>query len=466
MVFSDLRFLLFFVLAFGLYWTTRRNTSRKLVLLAASYAFYAAWDWRFLSLIWISTAVDFSIGLALDPNRSPGPRARKQLLALSLVVNLGILAFFKYFGFFVESAAALSADLGLPVSIHSLDVILPLGISFYTFQTLSYSIDVYRGELEPTPSLLDFALFVGFFPQLVAGPIVRASLFLPQLKVAKRFSQIDFRACLVLFLIGLIKKACIADRVATVVDLSFANPEALTLSGYWLVSFLYSIQIYCDFSGYSDMAIATAGLLGFRLPENFAFPYLATSMRDFWQRWHISLSSWFRDYLYIPLGGNRGSRGRVAVNLGLVFLLCGLWHGANWTFVVWGLYHGAFLSLERFLPVERLPRPLGHLYVVAVFSLGFLIFRSPDLATAIVFLAGSLDFTSMVDDTVEYSVLGPWWLLVVGFAVVHVLLSRFELTRRFDGVPASVFALGLGVVVALVMPWVVTGYRPFIYFQF
>jgi alginate O-acetyltransferase complex protein AlgI len=466
MVFSDLPFLPFFLVVFGVYWTVRRGTSRKLVLLAASYAFYAAWDWRFLSLIWISTAIDFAIGLALGSETARAPRRRKQLLALSLATNLGILGFFKYFGFFAESAAALSAWLGLPVSSHSLDIILPLGISFYTFQTLSYTIDVYRGNLRPTRSLIDFALFVGFFPQLVAGPIVRATQFLPQLETMRRFSQVDVRACLVLFLVGLIKKACIADRAAMVVDLSFNSPDEMTFPAYWLVSLLYSIQIYCDFSGYSDMAIASAGLLGFRLPENFAFPYLATSMRDFWRRWHISLSTWFRDYLYIPLGGNRGGRGRVAINLGLVFLLCGLWHGANWTFVVWGLYHGAFLSIERFLPIERLPRPLAHVYVVAVVSLGFLIFRSPDLATAVDFVTGSLDFASIAGDRMDLGIAGPWWLLVAGFAAVHILLARIPLLQRMERIPAPAFAFGFGVVVALVMPWVVTGYKPFIYFQF
>jgi alginate O-acetyltransferase complex protein AlgI len=463
MLFTEMRFLVFFVLIFALYWATPRNGLRKLWLLIGSYAFYAAWDWRFLSLIMISTAVDFAVCLAM-PGRSE--RNRRWLLGASLLVNLGILGFFKYYNFFVASAVDFSAWLGLPLPPHSLSIVLPLGISFYTFQTLSYSIDVYRGRLAPTRSLLDFALFVSFFPQLVAGPIMRASSFLPQLNSKRSFTEVAVRRHLLLFLLGLVKKACVADHIAPVVDAIFASPESYGAASKWLASLLYSLQIYCDFSGYSDMAIGCAGLLGYRLVDNFAFPYLSTSIREFWRRWHISLSTWFRDYLYVPLGGNRVSSLRVNLNLCTVFLLCGLWHGANLTFVIWGLYHGVFLVMERFVDTTRLPRWLGHLYVLLTVNTGFVLFRSPDLRTAFDFLSSMLYLQAPANRPLDATVEPAWWLLLLGFGVLHVLLHRHSLEHRLSNVPDWAFALGLGATAALVLPWVAVGYQPFIYFQF
>jgi alginate O-acetyltransferase complex protein AlgI len=464
LLFTELRFLVFFALVFCVHWALRSNRTRKLWLLGASYVFYAGWDWRFLSLIWLSTCIDYLVGHFM-PGRSP--RVRRTLLITSLAANLGILGTFKYYDFFVGSAARFSEWLGLPLPVHALELVLPLGISFYTFQTLSYSIDVYRGRLQPTRSAIDFALFVAFFPQLVAGPIVRASELLPQLLERRRFTQIDWRAYLLLFLSGFIKKACVADNAARVVDLVFADPAAYGVASKWLASGLYSLQIYCDFSGYSDMAIASAGMLGYRLADNFAAPYLATSMRDFWRRWHISLSTWFRDYLYIPLGGNRATPGRVAFNLFCVFLLCGLWHGAAWTFVVWGAVHGVFLALERRVPVESAPRWLGRIYALGIVNLAFVIFRSPDFSIATEMITGL--FAAGAPDPSALAASPPhpaWWGLLALFALLHTLLARRPLEQRLSWAPDWLFALGYGAAIALALPWMSAGYRPFIYFQF
>jgi alginate O-acetyltransferase complex protein AlgI len=353
--------------------------------------------------------------------------------------------------------------LGLPISLAHLELVLPVGISFYTFQSLSYTIDVYRRRMERTRSPLDFALFVAFFPQLVAGPIVRAASFLPQLGNARRFAEVNLRFHLTLFLVGYVKKACVADQLARAIDPVFAAPELYGAASQWLASCLYTLQIYCDFSGYTDMAVACAGLLGYRLAENFNFPYLARSFREYWRRWHISLSSWFRDYLYIPLGGSRRSPARVGLNLLLVFFLCGLWHGAAWTFVLWGLYHGAFIGAERWIPVSRMPRWLGHVYLLLFTNLGFVIFRAADLPTAIAYLRGLFS-----PDLVAVSAgIDPWWwLLLVGFALVHCWGYRKPVEQRVAGLPAPVFALGYGAAVALTLPWAASGYQPFIYFQF
>ncbi len=471
MLFTEFRFAVFFAVVLGVYWTLRSNRPRKLWLLAASYSFYAAWDWRFLSLVLLSTAVDFLVAAAM-PTRTPA--TRRVLLWTSLTVNLGILAVFKYFDFFADSAVAFSNWLGLPVSTTALDLILPLGISFYTFQTLSYTIDVYRDKLAPTDSPVDFALFVCFFPQLVAGPIVRAINFLPQLSAARPWRDVRVRACLTLFLVGFIKKSCLADHAAVAVDAVFSDPDLFGAASKWLAASLYSLQIYCDFSGYSDMAIASAGLLGFRLPENFTFPYLADSMREFWRRWHISLSTWFRDYLYIPLGGNRSGRARTTFNLLAVFFLCGLWHGAAWTFVLWGLFHGAFLVAERFVPIARAPRVLRHVYVVLVVVIGFVIFRSPDIQAAFHFIIGliGVDGDAARQAATFPEALGKpalnlwWWGVLAGFTSVHVVTSRASLPEIAERVPALLFAPAFGAVVGLVLPWIKTGYQPFIYFQF
>src|SRR6266480_130995 len=345
MSFVEFRFLWFFLIVFAVYWAMRGNTERKIWLLICSYAFYAAWNWKFLFLLFGSMALDYTVGMMMA--RSQNPRTRRAWLIASLCANLGVLGFFKYFNFFISSASEFSAWLGLPVSVSTLNVVLPVGISFYTFQSMSYTIDVYRGRQAPVSNFLDLALFISFFTHLVAGPIMPAVFFLPQLASARKFSDVDVRGALLLFLSGFIKKACVADAVAPIVDRYFDHPAAFTATSAWIAVLFYAIQIYCDFSGYTDMAIAAARLLGYQLPTNFQFPYFARNVSDFWGRWHISLSSWLRDYLYIPLGGNRGSRGFAYRNVMITILLGGRWHGAAWTFVIWGALHGTALLNHR-----------------------------------------------------------------------------------------------------------------------
>ena len=483
MLFVEGRFLFFFLVTFLVHWGLPRNRPRKLWLLACSYVFYGAWDWRFLFLILASTVIDFAVGLGLT--RPSRPSGRRLWLAASLVANLSILGFFKYAGFFVSEGAELLSAIGLPCSIPTLSIILPVGISFFTFQTMSYTIDVYRGQLAPRRGLggfLDFALFVGFFPQLVAGPIVRAVTFLPQLDGKRLWSSVPVRAALTLFLFGFIKKACIGDQVAVVVDAVFSNVGAAGVLDHWLAVSLYTIQIYCDFSGYSDMAIATAALLGYTLPDNFAHPYLARSITDFWRRWHISLSSWFRDYLYISLGGNRRGRTRTFANLALVFLLCGLWHGAAWNFVLWGLFHGAFLILERLggrgpgslslaTRLANLPAPLSSAYTLLVVMVGWILFRAGSLAEAARYLLVMVGAHPQGAPTPQA---GPpldaasasWWLLVLAFVICHLALSDGRLKRRLDTIAPFPFGLVLGAATALALFFAATGHTPFIYFQF
>jgi len=468
MLFTELRFLVFFLLVFAVHWALRSHTARKLWLLGASYAFYAGWDWRFLSLILASTVIDYFIGRRLKSTEGVG--ARRGLLWMSLGANLGILAFFKYFNFFVASGVGFLGFLGIDVSASTLEIVLPVGISFYTFQTLSYTIDVHRRNLEPIDRPLDFALFVAFFPQLVAGPIVRATQFLPQLVERRRFADVDVRACLTLFLLGYIKKACVADHFGMVVDQVFADPAAYAAGAKWLALSLYTVQIYCDFSGYSDMAIASAGLLGYRLAKNFDFPYLATCVTDFWRRWHISLSSWFRDYLYIPLGGNRGTATRTGLNLVTVFLLCGLWHGASWNFVVWGLFHGAFLVGER--AVRRrggggdpgvVAAGLGVVYTVAVAMTAWVFFRAADLGTAWTYLNGLVGRGAAPSEVLDGT---WWWIILAGFGAVHLVMGKTRLQARLERIPGPLFAILYGAAFAIVLPFAAAQYSPFIYFQF
>ncbi len=464
MYFNELRFVVFFALCWGVHWALRSNGMRKAWLLVCSYVFYAGWDWRFLGLILLSTFIDYFVGVALD--REERTRRRKLLLVTSLVSNLGILGFFKYANFFVDSAQAFFGSLGLHFSTPVLQIVLPVGISFYTFQTLSYTIDVYRRRLEPIHRIGDFALFVAFFPQLVAGPIVRASTFLPQLVEPRRLADVAFRAHLSLFFLGYVKKAVVSDNFAPVIERVFSDPEAYGPLGKWLGLLMFSVQIYCDFSGYSDMAIASAGMLGYALPLNFNFPYLARTITEFWRRWHISLSTWFRDYLYIPLGGNRGSSARTYLNLSLVFFVCGLWHGASWNFVVWGLFHGAFLIFERFVRLERGLRPalLSHLYVIVVSSVAWVFFRAPDLPSSLAYAKGLVGIGAVKGGT---DPIDPrWWLALAAFAIVHALMARDGVRRPLRSAPDPVFAVVYGVAVALAIPFAASEYVPFIYFQF
>lgn len=339
MLFNSLDFAVFLPLVFGIYWLLKNYhlKHQNTFLLLSSYVFYGWWDWRFLMLIAFSTIVDFTIGNQLF--KAEKASTRKILLCLSLVVNLGLLGFFKYFNFFIDNVNQVFSFLGKPLEYRGLEIILPVGISFYTFQTLSYTLDIYHKKLKPTNNFIAFAGFVSFFPQLVAGPIERAKNLLPQFETTRVFNKQKAKDGLRQILWGLFKKIVIADQCALIVNDCFANPEAyngLTLS---FGAFFFAIQIYGDFSGYSDIAIGSARLFGFDLMKNFAFPYFSRNIAEFWRRWHISLSTWFRDYVYIPLGGSECTKAKVVRNIFAVFLISALWHGANWTFIIWGLIH-------------------------------------------------------------------------------------------------------------------------------
>ncbi len=352
MNFAQLEYPVFLFAIVLLVSAARSALQRKWIVLAASFYFYAYWDYRFLGLLLASTLLDWSIGLSLG--RTLPASKRRGLLALSLFGNLGTLAFFKYYNFFIESAEAMFSRWGF----HSgtLSIVLPIGISFYTFQTLSYTIDVYRRHLTPCRSLLDFSLYVTFFPQLVAGPIVRAIEFLPQLQSSPAVHRCQLYPGLTQLLRGFVKKVLIADQLAVMADAVFATPELYSGPTIAIGVLAYAGQIYGDFSGYSDIAIGSARLLGFELPKNFDHPYLATSITDFWRRWHMTLSTWLRDYLYIPLGGSRHGSIRTYINLIITMLLGGLWHGAAWNFVAWGFWHGLLLAAERATGISSRPK--------------------------------------------------------------------------------------------------------------
>lgn len=342
MLFNSIDFAMFLPVIFLIYWfvVNKNLTLQNLMILIASYVFYGWWDWRFLFLIFISSIADYTIGLGLKKSKSK--KKRKLLLSFSLIINLGLLGFFKYFNFFIDSFIDLSTTFGLSINARSLNIILPVGISFYTFQTLSYTIDIYRYKIEPTKDAIAFFAFVSFFPQLVAGPIERAANLLPQFK-QKRFFEYDKAVDgLRQILWGLFKKVVIADSCAKNADFIFANYDTLSGSILFLGTIYFAFQIYGDFSGYSDIAIGTARLFGFDIMKNFAYPYFSRNIAEFWRRWHISLSTWFRDYVYIPLGGSYVNKLKHIRNILITFTVSGFWHGANWTFIIWGFINGLY----------------------------------------------------------------------------------------------------------------------------
>ena len=345
MVFNSLTFLVFLAIVLAFYYRLQHR-GQNLLLLVASYVFYGWWDWRFLSLLLFTTFFDYWCALWIE--QQPNPAKRKLFLSFSMIVNLGVLGVFKYFNFFADSFGHVLAALGMQATFPVLHVILPVGISFYTFLSMSYTIDVYRRELKATHNPIDFMLYVAFFPHLVAGPIVRASYLLPQCQRARVIVPAEVANGLWLILMGYVKKVVIADRLSGIVNWGFGQPAPpFADANAWLVIYAFAFQIYGDFSGYSDIARGLSKLMGFELITNFKAPYLVSNAAAFWQHWHISLSTWLRDYLYIPLGGNRRGRGRTYFNLMLTMLLGGLWHGAGVAYVLWGFFHGALLAIHR-----------------------------------------------------------------------------------------------------------------------
>ncbi len=468
MLFVEARFFLFFAAVFALAWLLRSNDWRKRVLTAASYVFYGAWDWRFLGLILLVTLVSYLVGRAASGPDSP---ARRWALGGGIVFSLAVLGVFKYFNFFADSFADFAGLMGFSAGRVTLDLVLPVGISFYTFQAISYMVDTHRGTIGARRSFLDVAFYIAFFPQLVAGPIVRAADFIPQMDTARRWADVSVRACVALFLVGFFKKACVSDNIAPYVDLIFNDPGAFAASHVVAGVLLYGVQIYCDFSGYSDMAIACAGLLGYKFAANFNSPYLSANIQDFWRRWHISLSSWLRDYLYIPLGGSRRGDARRDVNLMTTMVLGGLWHGASFNFVIWGFLHGLALMVERGwskLVAARVPAMgwmgavLGTALTFYWVNLAWIFFRAADLPGALQMAQTYVTWQSAGAKLLPIAV----WPLLVGLGALHVIANRARFTDLLARLQPNTFALVTGVLAAIAIAFVPLGYRPFIYFQF
>jgi alginate O-acetyltransferase complex protein AlgI len=469
MQFNSSVFALFFVVLLALYGAIRNAGARKSLLLVASYLFYAQWDWRYLSLLVLSTGVDYVAGARMQVSTEQW--RRKLWLLASLLTNLGVLATFKYGNFLLGSLTPVWESLGIDVPL--LPTEIPVGISFYTFQTLSYTIDIYRRKTQPTKSLLDFALFVSFFPQLVAGPIVRSTEFLPQLKSMQDLRAERVASGLQRFLLGLFKKVVIADNVALFVDNVFASPGdhgALTL---WCGAWGFALQIYCDFSAYTDMALGAARAFGLNLPENFNAPYLSRSITEFWRRWHMSLSSWLRDYLYIPLGGSRLSALKTYRNLMATMLLGGLWHGPSWTFVLWGGLHGLFLALERLVKVKVEPDAarawtpgavLRWLFTFQLVTLTWVVFRASDFAELGIYLERML---TAWDGPNHGAQMGLRWAGVLALLCVgQWLTQRFEWRSKvWDRSPALLQGAVLALILLLVSAFQTEGVA-FLYFQF
>ena len=456
MLFTQLEFPIFFGVVLLGAWLSATPKSRNLFLLAASYYFYAYWDYRFCGLLLFSTVVDFVVARRIAGTTDRAKRRR--WLFVSLIANLGVLAFFKYFNFFIDTAAPIVESLGL--SSQTLPIILPVGISFYTFQTLSYTIDVYRRVIKPTERWIDFALYVAFFPQLVAGPIVRARELLPQLATVPSWSSRRFYGGAQQVLRGAVKKVLLADRLGEMVDIVFAGPELYSGITVGIAVLAYTAQIYFDFSGYTDIAIGVAKMLGYRFPINFRHPYLATSIADFWRRWHMTLSRWLRDYLYVPLGGNR--RGALATyrNVLITMTLGGLWHGAAWTFVLWGIWHGSALVVARVSNI-KLPKAIGWMLTMVVVVLGWVLFRSSSLTEA----ANVLHQIFTLSDGVA------WYPPLTIAALVclvgeHVAWkTRLRLAMRLP-IGAWYSPIATTVMIWALLLYAPQGYRPFVYFQF
>ena len=473
MQFNSLTFIAFFAIVTACYYALPSWRARKVLLVVASYAFYGAWNPAFVLLLWFSTIVDWFLARRIGAASRPG--SRRALLICSLVINLGLLGYFKYGTLLLDTFVTLAASIGIQYVPLPLDIVLPVGISFYTFQTLSYTLDVYRGEFKPRYSLLDFALFVGFFPQLVAGPIVRARDFLPQCDQPKRFSMDAFGWGVALILFGLFAKIALADSaLAPVANAVFDAPSQVGTFDAWLGVFAFSGQILLDFSGYSLCAIGAALCLGFQLPDNFRSPYAAIGFSDFWRRWHISLSTWLRDYLYIPLGGSRGTAPRVSLNLLITMLLGGLWHGASWMFVIWGGLHGMYLMIEHAVrravgPAFEIRSDLAALALAlgtfVVVSMTWIFFRAPNSE-----VAGALLRTLFVEsgaETVTLAERAPLAVAtLVGLVAWHWLSRAKPLADHFARWPAAV-RVGAIAAAMLGILWSSGGEKDaFIYFQF
>lgn len=474
MLFCTSQFCWFFLAVFTVYWLLPWQRARVYVLLAASIYFYASWNRWLALLLAVSSVLDYWLARAMDASTAPG--RRKALVIVSVVANLGLLCYFKYANFFLRSAEDMATALGVEMALPVLSVILPVGISFYTFEAINYTVDVYRRRIRAERHLAHFMLFILFFPHLVAGPIVRAGNFLPLVARRKRWSWLRANIGARLILMGLVKKLAVADRMALYVDPVFADPAAFGTVALWLGAIAYALQVYCDFSGYSDMALGLAHLFGYHLAQNFNMPFLAANVTELWKRWHISLSSWIRDYLFIPLGGSAGSQWQTARNVLIAMSLSGLWHGASWNFVLWGLAHGVLLVIHASFRRWCAPRPavqavletapgtcLRVALTFACFCLTLVIFRTQDLAAAGMMLSRMLIPTAGAGLTLQPHGLYLTFLFV---ALCHALACRDRWLRLWERMPLPVRGLAFGAGATLALMVAPGASKAFIYFQF
>ncbi len=480
MLFNSIDFAIFLPIVFVLYWFVVNKNLRlqNALIILASYIFYGWWDYRFLSLIVFSSFLDYSIGLGL--NKYEDRKTRKLLLILSLCVNLGFLGFFKYYNFFLDSFIDAFSLFGKKIDVQGLNIILPVGISFYTFQTLSYTIDVYKRKLEPTKDIISFLAFVSFFPQLVAGPIERASNLLPQFYKHRKFVYSQAIDGMRQILWGLFKKVVVADNCATFANQIFDNYSENSASTLAFGALFFTFQIYGDFSGYSDIAIGTSRLFGFNLMRNFAFPYFSRDIAEFWRRWHISLSTWFRDYLYIPLGGSRGGTSMKIRNTFIIFIVSGFWHGANWTFIIWGALNALYFLPIMLLKKNRINtnnvaegrlfpsftefRQIVFTFVLTVIAWVF--FRAPSVTDAFLYLKRLFSKT-IFDIPDDFNT----WLITLAFVLTLVFVEWLQrdkehaLELQNSNISRS-FRWSLYVIIFFAIFWYGGSQQDFIYFQF
>ncbi len=474
MLFCSQAFVVFLAAVFALYWALPWRTARVWLLLGASFYFYASWSAGLALVVFASCLVDYLLARGMDATRRPA--GRRALLAVSLAMNLGLLGYFKYANFFLDALREALQAAGAAASLPALEVLAPIGISFYTFEAISYTVDVYRRRIAAERSLAHFMLFITFFPHLMAGPIVRARDFLPQVRRAKRWDWARLHLGAQYLLVGAFKKMAIADRMPLWADPVFASPEQYSTGAVWLAVLAYAIQIYCDFSGYSDMALGAAHLLGYKLAKNFEQPYLSANVAEFWRRWHISLSSWLRDYLFIPLGGSRGGRWRTCRNLLVTMALGGLWHGAAWTFLAWGALHGLLLIGHRVFAEwctrragvgRALRSPPGTVLRVAVtfgtVGVGWVLFRATSFGAAAEMLGRLF---------VPHAGLGSRQhdlalFLLIGVLLAGQLVVRWGHWRSWaPRLPGPVLGVGYAGLLTLALVLAPDGGRSFIYFQF
>lgn len=469
MLFNSTEFLIFLPIVFVIYWLLKSDFKKQnIILLISSYVFYGWWDYRFLSLIVFSSILDYLVGLRIQ--KESEKKSKKRWLLVSLCSNLGLLGVFKYYNFFADSFAQTMSTIGWEVNDLTLNIILPVGISFYTFQTLSYSIDIYRGKIDACKDVVSFFTFVSLFPQLVAGPIERASNLIPQIERKRSLNTDLIKTGFFQIFIGLFRKVAIADNLGVYVDTAYSGYEIHNGSTLLLATIFYAFQIYFDFSGYSDIAIGSAKLFGFNFNRNFNFPYFSKTLTEFWRRWHMSLSFWLRDYLYISLGGNRKGIVITYRNLMLTMLLGGLWHGSSWNFVIWGGIHGLFLSLEKFtfskLKINTF-NAFGYLYTFIVVLIAWVFFRAPDFDTAstILYKWFSFDFGELFIGNIN-SVVNAIFLLILGI-IIDLGIYNSDVTledygKKFSTVNLSIIISAIIIVLCLFY----SSTENFIYFQF